>query len=158
LSLLVVVLRASSPSTALLGRLPGTDTYRDVADHPDAETFPGLLIYRFDAPLFFANAGQMRSDISAAIDEADPPIQDVLFDAEAVYDVDSTGAQTLLEMLDALDELGIGFAMARVRSELRDEFLTVGLDKRLAGDGIYLEVDDGVKAYLRRADEAPPTD
>jgi SulP family sulfate permease len=158
LSLLVVVLRASSPSTALLGRLPGTDTYRDVADHPDTETFPGLLIYRFDAPLFFANAGQMRSDISAAIDEADPPIQDVLFDAEAVYDVDSTGAQTLLEMLDALDELGIGFAMARVRTELRDEFLTVGLDKRLAGDGIYLEVDDGVEAYLRRADEAPPTD
>ena len=94
LSLLLVVLQASSPSTALLGRLPGTDTYRDVADHPDAETFPGLLIYRFDAPLFFANAGQMRSDISAAIDEADPPIQDVLFDAEAVYDVDSTGAQT----------------------------------------------------------------
>jgi hypothetical protein len=61
-------------------------------------------------------------------------------------------------MLDALDELGIGFAMARVRTELRDEFLTVGLDKRLAGDGIYLEVDDGVEAYLRRADEAPPTD
>ena len=151
LSLLVVVLRASSPSTAFLGRLPGTDTYRDVADHPDAQTFPGLLIYRFDAPLFFANAGQMRSDISQAIEEADPPITDVLIDAEAIYDVDSTGAQMLLEMLDALDELEVGLTMARVRTELRDEFLTVGLDERLAGEGIYLEVDDAVEAYLRRA-------
>lgn len=158
LSLLVVVLRASSPSTAFLGRLPGTDTYRDVADHPDAETFPGLLIYRFDAPLFFANAGQMRSDIAAAIEDADPPIQDVLLDAEAIYDIDSTGAQTMLEMLDALDDLGIGFAMARVRTELRNEFLTVGLDERLSGDGIYLEVDDGVAAYLRRGDGTPPAD
>jgi SulP family sulfate permease len=158
LSLLVVVLRASSPSTAFLGRLPGTDTYRDVADHPDAETFPGLLIYRFDAPLFFANAGQMRSDISEAIEEADPPVREVLFDGEAVYDIDSTGAQALLEMLDALDELGIGFAMARVRTELRDEFLTVGLDERLAGNGIYLEVDDGVAAYLRRTDGKSSTE
>jgi SulP family sulfate permease len=158
LSLLVVVLRASSPSTAILGRLPGTDTYRDIADHPDAETFPGLLIYRFDAPLFFANAGRMRSDISEAIDEADPPVHVVVLDAEAIYDIDSTGAQMLLEMLDALDKLGIGCAMARVRTELRDEFLTIGLDERLAGDGIYLEVDDAVVAYLHRSDEVPPTD
>ena len=150
LSLLAVVLQASSPSTAFLGRLPDTNTYRDVADHPDTVTFPGLLIYRFDAPLFFANAARFRDDIIGAVEHADPPITDVLFDGEAMYDIDSTGAQTLLELLDALDDLEIGFSMARIRTELRDEFLAAGVDERLAGDGIYLEVDDGVEAYLRR--------
>jgi SulP family sulfate permease len=150
LSLLLVVLQASSPSTAFLGRLPDTDTYRDVADHPEAVTFPGLVIYRFDAPLFFANAARFRDDIVGAVEQADPPITDVLFDGEAMYDIDSTGAQTLLELLDALDELGIGFSMARIRTELRDEFQAAGVDERLAGDEIYLEVDDGVEAYLHR--------
>jgi SulP family sulfate permease len=147
LSLLLVVLQASSPSTAFLGRLPDTDTYRDVTDHPEAVTFPGLVIYRFDAPLFFANAARFRDDIVGAVEQADPPITDVLFDGEAMYDIDSTGAQTLL---DALDELGIGFSMARIRTELRDEFQAAGVDERLAGDEIYLEVDDGVEAYLHR--------
>jgi SulP family sulfate permease len=158
LSLLAVVLRAASPSTAFLGRVPGSDTYRDIADHPDAETFPGLLIYRFDAPLFFANAALLRDDITAAIEDADTPVVEVLFDAESMYDIDSTGAQILLEVLDELDDLGIGFSMARVRTELRDEFLAARVDERLSGDGIYLEVDDGVAAYLRRADETPPAD
>jgi SulP family sulfate permease len=158
LSLLAVVLRASSPSTAFLGRVPGSDTYRDIADHPDAETFPGLLIYRFDAPLFFANAALLRDDIIAAIEGADTPVVEVLFDAESMYDIDSTGAQILLEVLDELDDLGIGFSMARVRTELRDEFLAARVDERLSGDGIYLEVDDGVAAFLRRADGTPPTD
>ena len=72
LSLLMVVLRAAEPSTAILGRMPGTDTYRDVEDHEGTETYPGLLIYRFDAPLFFANAGRLRDDISAAVDGAEP--------------------------------------------------------------------------------------
>jgi len=158
LSLLAVVLRASSPSTAFLGRIPGSDTYRDIADHPEAKTFPGLLIYRFDAPLFFANAALLRDDITAAIEDADTPVAEVLFDAESMYDIDSTGAQILLEVLDGLDDLGIGFSMARVRTELRDEFLAAGVDERLSGDGIYLEVDDGVAAYLRREDETPSAD
>lgn len=158
LSLLAVVLRASSPSTAFLGRIPGSDTYRDIADHPEAKTFPGLLIYRFDAPLFFANAALLRDDITAAIEDADTPVAEVLFDAESMYDIDSTGAQILLEVLDGLDDLGIGFSMARVRTELRDEFLAAGVDERLSGDGIYLEVDDGVAAYLRREDGTPSAD
>ena len=60
---------AARPS---LGRLPGTDTYRDIDDHEGAETYPGLFIYRFDAPLFFANAGRLRDDISAAVEGAEP--------------------------------------------------------------------------------------
>ena len=55
--------RAATPSTVTLGRRPGTDAYRGVADHPEAEPAPGLFIYRFDAPLFFANAGRLRDEL-----------------------------------------------------------------------------------------------
>ncbi len=150
LSLLQVLLRAASPHTAVLGRLPGTDTFRDVADYPDAETAPGLLVYRFDAPLFFANAGLLRDEVLAAIDGADEPVRRVLLDAELVYDVDSTGAQVLLELLDSLDDRGVPLALARARNEICDELDAAGITPRLAEPGIYLEVDDGVADYNSR--------
>jgi SulP family sulfate permease len=149
LSLLLVVLRSASPHTAVLGRLPGTDTYRDTTDHPDAETFAGLLVYRFDAPLFFANAGRLRDEILGELDGADVPITLVLLDAEAITDIDSTGAQVMLELLDSLDERDVGLALARVRTEIKDELDAAGITSRLVLEGVYLEVDDGVQAYQR---------
>ena len=107
LSLLIIVLQASSPHTAVLGRLPGTNTYRDVADHPDAVTFPGLVIFRFDAPLFFANAGRFREEVADAIEAAEQPVVQLVLDTEVMYDIDSTGAQTFVEMVDDLAEGGI---------------------------------------------------
>ncbi len=155
LSLLMVVLRAAEPSTATLGRLPGTDTYRDVDDHEGAETYPGLFIYRFDAPLFFANAGRLRDDISAAVEDADPQVRMVLIDAEAISDVDSSGAQAINELLDMLEDRDIALAFARVRTELRDELQDSRIEERVGAERIYLEVDDGVAAFLAAAAESP---
>jgi SulP family sulfate permease len=156
LSLAVVLQRAATPSTAILGRLPGTDTYRDVADHPDAELTPGLLVYRFDAPVFFANAGRLRDEILAAVDDADPAVECVILDAEAIYDVDSSGAQILLELLDALEEQGIRLVLARVRSELRDELESSRIEARIGVEHIYLEVDDAVAANQPATVETSP--
>ena len=153
LSLLLVVLRAAEPSTAILGRISGTDAYRDIEDHDDTDVFPDLLIYRFDAPLFFANAGRFRDDILAAVGEADPPTTMVLVDAESMYDIDSSGAQVLNELLDALDDRGISLAFARLRSELRDELAGSHIEERIGPDPIYLEVDDGVMAFQAESAE-----
>ena len=158
LSLLMVVLRAAEPSTATLGRLPGTDTYRDIDDHEGAETYPGLFIYRFDAPLFFANAGRLRDDISAAVEKADPQVRMVLIDAEAISDVDSSGAQVLSELLDMLGDRDIALAFARVRTELRDELQGSRIEERIGAERIYLEVDDGVAAFLAADAESPDPD
>lgn len=147
LSLLVVVLRAASPHTAVLGRMPGSDTYRDVADHPHATIVPGLLLFRFDAPLFFANSAALRDQVTDLVDRSDPPISRVVLDAESIHDVDSTGAQVLGELLDDLERRGVEMVMARVRTEIRDELALAGIDTRLAADGVYLEVDDAVRAY-----------
>ncbi|WP_158412482.1 SulP family inorganic anion transporter [Ilumatobacter nonamiensis] len=146
LSLLAAVLRDASPHTAVLGRKPGTDTFRDIADHPDAVTFPGLLIYRFDAPLFFANAPFLRDDLIAKVTEHDA--RAVVFDMESVQDVDSTGAQALDEVLDELGHRGITMEFARVKTEVRDELQQSGVEARLAGIGVHLEVDDAVTHYL----------
>lgn len=155
LSLLVVLQRAAAPSTAVLGRIPGTDTYRDVADHPEAKPIPGLLLYRFDAPVFFANAGRLRDEILAAIEEADPPTTCVVIDAESIYDIDSTGAQILVELLDALEEQSVRLALARVRSELRDELRNSSIEARIEPEHIYLEVDDAVEANRPEVDPDP---
>ena len=150
LSLAVVLQRAAAPSTAILGRMPGTDTYRDVADHPDAETTPRLLVYRFDAPVFFANAGRLRDEITTAVEDADPAATCVVLDAESIYDIDSSGAQILVELLDSLDEQGIRLVLARVRTELRDELVASGIEDRIGAEHIYLEVDDAVAANQPR--------
>jgi SulP family sulfate permease len=118
-------------------------------DHPDAETFAGLLVYRFDAPLFFANAGRLRDEILGELDGAGVPITFVLLDAEAITDIDSTGAQVMLELLDSLDGRDVGLALARVRTEIKDELDAAGITDRLVLEGVYLEVDDGVQAYQR---------
>lgn len=150
LSLLEITLRAASPQTAVLGRIPGTDTYRDIADHADAETIPGLVIFRLDAALFFANANQFRDGVIGAVDAAAEPVTEVLIDAESMYDVDSTGAQAFVDILDELTARGITLSMARVRTEIRDELYTAAIEPRIGADRIYLEIDDGVAAFLGR--------
>jgi sulfate permease, SulP family len=147
LSLGLLLQRSAAPSTAFLGRMPGTDTYRDLEDHPEAVPIPGMLLYRFDAPLFFANAGRLRDEILGAVDGADPPVEWVVLDMESIYDIDSTGAQTLNELLDGLDEQGVRLVFARVRTELRDELRSSGIERRIGPDRVYLEVDDAVGAY-----------
>ena len=83
------------------------------------------------------------------VDEADEPVQRVLLDTELVYDVDSTGAQVLMELLDSLADRGVSLALARVRTEIRDELDAIGVTARLAGRGVYLEVDDGVADFTK---------
>jgi SulP family sulfate permease len=153
LSLLLVVLKAASPHTAVLGRLPGTDTYRDTADHAHAVTFPGVLIYRFDASIFFANAPRLRDEILQLVDDGE--IHTVIIDMESVDDIDSTGAQVLAELLDELDRRGAGLELARVRTEIRDELDIAEIESRLSGGTVYLQVDDAVTAVLERNAEHP---
>ncbi len=153
LSLLLVVLKAASPHTAVLGRLPETDTYRDIDDHPDAITFPGVLIYRFDASLFFANAPRLRDEILELVDDGE--VRTVIIDMESVDDIDSTGAQVLTELLDELGRRGAGLELARVRTEIRDELDIAEIESRLAGGTVYLQVNDAVTAVLDRSGEQP---
>jgi SulP family sulfate permease len=153
MSLLIVAQRAARPRTTLLVRLPGTDTFRGADSTPDGTTEPGIVLYRFDAPLFFANAEVLRDDVAEAIATADPPARWVVVDMEAVSDVDSTAAEMLLELADDLRHQHMGLALARLKGPVAAYLERAGLFDAIDHDRIYLEVDDAVLAL--RAAEPP---
>jgi SulP family sulfate permease len=148
LSLLDVARRSSSPHTATLVQVPGTDTYRDVDHVKNGEPIPGLLLYRFDAPLFFANVSVMADELSRLVDEADPPYRWVLIDAESIHDIDTTAAQGLEELIEDLRADGLKVVFARLRNAVRTIMDAAGLIDLIGEDNIYLEIDDGVDAFL----------
>lgn len=149
LSLLDVARRAITPHTAVLGRVPGTDRFRDIEALDQPETVPGLLVYRFDAPLFFANVDRFTDDIRQLIAAADPPIRVVVVDAEAITDVDSTAAADLDGFAEELMAGGVMLWFARTHQEVRSALDEVGLSVRLGTSAYFLEVDGAVDAFVR---------
>jgi SulP family sulfate permease len=148
LSLLDVARRSSAPHTAILVQVPGTDTYRDIDNVDGGKAFPGLLIYRFDAPLFFANVSVMTDELSDLVGTANPPYDWILVDAEAIYNMDTTAVQGLEELLEDLRAANIVFTLARLRQAVRETMDAAGLIEMIGEENIYLEVDDGVSAFV----------
>ncbi|WP_049556421.1 SulP family inorganic anion transporter [Nonomuraea sp. SBT364] len=143
-SLLEVLRRAVLPYTAVLGRTGDGHAYRDVVNYRDAETLPGLVVYRFDAPLFFANADVLRTELRRLMTDAEPPVRQIVLDAEAVYDMDTTGVEALHRVADDCDRAGARLAFARTRVPVRALMRDTGLDDRIQH---YQRVADAVDAY-----------
>jgi anti-anti-sigma regulatory factor len=156
-SLLEVLRRAVIPPTAVLGRVAGRTTWRSTDDHEGSRTMPGLLVYRFDAPLFFANAAVLREEVVRLVDQSEPPAREVVLDAEGVIEMDITGAEALDELLDELDQRGARLILARVRTSLRTTLQQTGLEERLGSDSFHLHIHDAVADFARRTrTEQPP--
>ncbi len=152
LSLINILLHISKPHDALLDDMDasGGTVYRGVADKETALTEPGLIVYRFDAPLVFANAAYFTERMEELIANAGEGLKCVIFDAEAISDFDSTAAEAL-ENLDAdLERMGVELWIARANEPLRDLLLATGLTKRLGKDNIYISVRAAVTAYHAR--------
>lgn len=132
---LVLLLRALAfPVDAVLGRTPDGG-WHDTAHRADATLVPGLLVYRFSAPLFFANCNQFRDRIEALIAAASEPVRGVVLDGGAVHDVDLMGCETLSEVYDALAARGIGLAIGSLRDRVKRD-IERGLELAPGGDGI----------------------
>jgi high affinity sulfate transporter 1 len=134
LSLAEFVRRAWRPYDAVLGRVPDTKGYHDLKRHPEAKQIPGLLIYRFDAPIFFANAEYLRRRVRALIDQrraAGMPVVRLLLAAEPITDIDTTGAEALNRLLDELQDEGIDIAFAELKGPVKDRLRRYGLYERI---------------------------
>ena len=149
LSLFLVAIRAAQPRRTFLARVPGTDSFRGVDSVVEGSTEPGLVVYRFDGPLFFANAQLLADDIGAALAEgvAPAPVRWVVVDAEAIGDVDSTGAAMLADLSDDLRGRGITLALARLKAPVAAYLARAGVIEKVGAERIYLEVDDAVAAF-----------
>jgi SulP family sulfate permease len=153
LSLVNVIYRVSRPHDALLDEVDarGGVVYRGVTDTKTALTEPGLVVYRFDAPLVFANASYFSQRLSDIVADAGPGLKSVILDAEAISDFDSTAAEAL-ENLDAdLERHGIELRIARANGPLRHLLDVTGLTERLGADNIYPSVRAAVDAFRASA-------
>jgi len=152
LSLVNVIYHISRPHDALLDDVDaaGGTIYRGVADKETALTEPGLIVYRFDAPLVFANAAFFTERLETLIANAGSGLRCVILDAEAISDFDSTAAEAL-ETVDAdLERLGVELWIARANEPLRDLLTATGLMQRLGAEHIYPSVRAAVMAYRAR--------
>ena len=149
LSLIMILYRISRPHDALLDEVDaaGGTVYRGVGDKETPLTAPGLIVYRFDAPLVFANAAFFTERLEALVADAGPGLKCVVLDAEAISDFDSTAAEAL-ETLDAdLERRGVDLWIARANAPLRELLTATGLMKRLEEEHIYPSVRAAVEAY-----------
>jgi high affinity sulfate transporter 1 len=156
LSVLRVFTRAWSPYATILGRSADVPGWHDIRRYPDAEQVSGLLIVRWSAPLFFANAMLFRDRLRRAIDATTPRPRMVLVAAEPITDIDTT-AGTMLHDLDLeLNGAGIHLGFAELQSDVRDQIVRLGLLEVVDEGRLYGSVSEGVEAFLREpADDGP---
>ena len=147
LSLLLVAQRAARPNRAFLVRVPGTDSYRGADSTPDGRPEPGIVLYRFDGPVFFANAEVFRADVTDAVTEADDPVRWVVLDMESVADIDSSATQMLTELDRDLAGRGVSLVFARLKAPVADYLARAGIGAPAGSVPVYLEVDDAVAAF-----------
>jgi sulfate permease, SulP family len=145
LSIVDVVRRSARPHDAVLGWVEGLGRYGDVALHPSARVTPGVVVYRLDDRLFFANAGYVKGRVLEAVRGAPTSTHSVIFHAEAMTHVDATGLAALDELTDALRKEGVTFAVARAKSPLRRRLDEAGLTARIGEESFYPTVRAAVE-------------
>jgi len=159
MSILDLLRRVSRPHDGILGYAPGVAGMHDIDDYPGSTVVPGLVVYRYDAPLCFANAEDFRRRILGALDQSPTPPSWLLLNAEAMAEVDVTAADMLLEVCDELDRRHVTFAMARVKHDLYDSLRPTGLLERVGAERIFPTLPTAVEAYRATiADPAAGTD
>jgi SulP family sulfate permease len=154
LSLVDVARRSATPHDAVLGWVERLGRYADVRLHPRARITPGVLVYRLDDRLFFANAAYVGGRIREAIDGAPAPVRWFVFDAEALSHVDATGVAALKELIASLRDERITFVVARLKDPMQRTFRNAGLLDLVGENYIYPTVREAVDAARLVRDEA----
>lgn len=147
LSVLDLIRRIAHPHDGILGYVPGLAGMHDVDDYPSAVQVPGLVVYRYDSPLFFANADDFLTRALASVHSADPKPQWFVLNAEANVEVDLTAVDALGQLRRSLVGDGITFAMARVKNEVREQLEAVGFLQEVGADLVFPTLPTAVEAF-----------
>lgn len=148
LSVLDLLRRVARPHDGVLGYAPGVPGMHDIDDYPEARQIPGLVVYRYDSPLFFANAEDFKRRALKAVDDADQPVEWLLLNAEANVEVDLTSVDALAELHHELQARGVTLALARVKQDLHDDLLGSAVLDRVGEDRIFMTLPTAVRAYI----------
>lgn len=159
LSLAVFVRRAWEPYRAELGSVEGVPGFHDLSRHPEGERIPGLVIARFDAPLFFANGDVFDTWVRELVEDAPGPVRRVIIAAEPITGLDTTALDELVELDDHLASLGVDLVFAELKGPVKDRLMRFGVGSRFGLDHFYPTVHSAVRAYrLERAGSADVPD
>ena len=148
LSLADFVRRAWRPHDAVLGREDELKGYHDIDRHPSARLIPGLLLYRFDAPLFFANAGYFRRRVRELVADATHPVRWVVVAAEPITDIDTSAADNLQQLLGELRQANVTLAFAEVKGPVKDRLQRYGLFDAIGPDRFFPTIGTAVNGYI----------
>ena len=151
MSLVVLIYHASHPTTAQLGKMSGEDVYRNILRRPEARTIPGLVIFRLDGNLIFANAAHCAEEIRRSIASAATPVQAVLMDAEPVNFVDTTAGDMLIRLHAELASRNIRLGLSRVRDPVRELLRRQGVEEALGAENFYDSITEGVETFQQRS-------
>jgi high affinity sulfate transporter 1 len=142
---------SAEPNMPVLGRQPGRRVFRSVDEYPDSETYPGLLVLRFDAGLFFASADALEDRLRELALQADPPLHTVVLDFEGINFIDSQGSNKLAEIHELATNYDIELRLTRLKAEVKELLRRDGVIDRLGESRIYGNV------YEAAADQIPDT-
>jgi MFS superfamily sulfate permease-like transporter len=146
LSILNVFRRAWWPYGTQLGRVAGLEGYHDTLSYPEAEHLPGLVIYRFDAPLIFANAKTFRDEVGR-LARAGPPPSWILIAAEPMTDVDTTASDMLTELDETLNAQGISLVFAELKDPVRRKVERYGLTRTIDPGHFFPTIGAAIAAF-----------
>jgi SulP family sulfate permease len=154
-TLVYLLSRLARPLDVVLCEVPGTGRYHDVGEAPESQTIPGLIAYRFYAPLFFANAEYFVRRVRELIQASPSPVRWFLVDMQAVWEIDVTAAEALSRLARELKEKGTSLRIARANRPLREKLQRVGLADHLGAD-YYASVHAAVEAFQTEHRERSP--
>ncbi|MCS6825831.1 MAG: SulP family inorganic anion transporter, partial [Caldilinea sp.] len=137
------------PHSAVLGRVDGLKGYHDITRYPNARLIPGLVLFRWDAPLFFANAEYFRTRVLEAIAASPTPVRWVVVAAEPVTSVDVTAADMLAELDDTLRQAGIQLCFAEMKDPVKDKLKRFGLFDRFGEEHFFQTIGQAVNTYVK---------
>jgi high affinity sulfate transporter 1 len=136
------------PHSAILGRAYGVKGYHDITRYPDARRVPGLVLFRWDAPLFFANAEFFRERVLDAVEKSPTPVRWLVVAAEPVTSVDVTACDTVAELDEALHARGIELCFAELKDPVKDKLKRFGLFAQLGESYFFPTIGSAVSRYL----------
>jgi high affinity sulfate transporter 1 len=149
LSLIAFIRRAWDPYRTELASLEDVPGYHDISRHPEGQRVPGLVIARFDAPLFFANGAVFAEHIRSLVANSPGPVKCVIVAAEAITDLDTTALDDLVELDDELAGQGISLVFAELKGPVKDRLLKFGVSSRFGPDHFFPTVNNAVRSYKR---------
>jgi sulfate permease, SulP family len=147
LSVLDLLRRVARPHDAVEGFVPDLAGMHDIDDYPGATVLPGLMVYRYDSPLFFANTEDFRRRALAAVAGAAEPVQWFVLNAEAIIEIDITALDALEGVHQELTAQGIVFAVARMKQELRADLQRTDLLRLIGDDHLFPTLPTAVEAF-----------